>query len=471
VIQTYDVAVIGSGAGGAPLAALLAEAGRSVILIEAGGPVKPEEAQDALKHYYMEQGLTAGLGSSLLPIPVGEAIGGTTVVNSGTCIKPSAELLQSWDKICGGHFEQELSPFVETVWKDLEVSVPPAELLGPSHHLFAEGLKIMGKPAPQILPRNAPGCQGSGVCCFGCPTGAKKSTDQVYVSRATQADTPIFSKTRVHKIGEEKDGVLLTCHNLLGVKKIRCRKLIIAAGSFGTTRLIRRNRLGTQWKKAGHELSIHPASKVVAEFPDAVHGERGIPQGMGLRLPELPSVMFEGIFTPPSVLVPVIAAAGASVSYWLERHDNLASFAFLIRDRGRGSIRWINDIPLIRYSVDTADAVDIAKACKLIAQVYFKVGAVRVLLPFTQTKNEFKNEEDLESFEPHAIRPDQVIGSGFHPLGTAGLGRVVDAHLRLPGTKRIYVCDGSILPGPPGINPQVTIMGFSHWLADQMQRG
>jgi choline dehydrogenase-like flavoprotein len=97
-----------------------------------------------------------------------------------------------------------------------------------------------------------------------------------------------------------------------------------------------------------------------------------------------------------------------------------------------------------------------------------RAGAERVFLPFMAPGNVFENEATLARLDASSVAPRRVLATGFHPLGTAGLGRVVDDELRLIGEPRIRVCDGSVLPGPPGVNPQITIMAMAHRLAAQM---
>jgi len=62
----------------------------------------------------------------------------------------------------------------------------------------------------------------------------------------------------------------------------------------------------------------------------------------------------------------------------------------------------------------------------------------------------------------------RMINSGFHPQGTAAMGRVVDKDLQLIGSERIAVCDASVLPASPGVNPMVGIMALSLRLADRI---
>ena len=89
--EQCDVAIVGSGAGGAAAAARLAEAGLDVLVLEAGPhydresyPTDPIEATTTL---YRDAGLTIAEGLPPVPVPVGRLVGGTTVINSGTCFR------------------------------------------------------------------------------------------------------------------------------------------------------------------------------------------------------------------------------------------------------------------------------------------------------------------------------------------------------------------------------------------------
>ena len=187
--------------------------------------------------------------------------------------------------------------------------------------------------------------KGSGRCCFICPTGSKLGTDLAFLPEAIDKGCVLFGETRALKIREHRDGVWVRVVHRGRKKTLEAKNLIIAAGAFGTTRLNRNNRLGTHWRQAGKHLRIHPASKVFAYYADPVHGERGVPQALGYRAPELERVVFEGIFTPKSTAGPVVSAAGAAQTWWLERYDHLASFGLMVRERGEGRLFYIKDWP------------------------------------------------------------------------------------------------------------------------------
>jgi len=50
------------------------------------------------------------------------------------------------------------------------------------------------------LRRNAPECDGQGVCCFGCPTDAKRSTNVSYVPMALKAGATLFTGLRAERV-------------------------------------------------------------------------------------------------------------------------------------------------------------------------------------------------------------------------------------------------------------------------------
>ena len=45
---------------------------------------------------------------------------------------------------------------------------------------------------------------------------------------------------------------------------------------------------------------------------------------------------------------------------------------------------------------------------------------------------------------------------------------MVDADLRLHGTRGVHVADGAAVPGPLGVNPQITIMALATRLAHHL---
>src|SRR5215213_9200227 len=98
--EEADVVVIGSGAGGAVAAAVLAEAGLDVVVLEAGPYLDRRSYRDdplpAIESLYRANGLTVAEGRPMIPVPIGRAVGGTTVINSGTCFRAPDHVLASW---------------------------------------------------------------------------------------------------------------------------------------------------------------------------------------------------------------------------------------------------------------------------------------------------------------------------------------------------------------------------------------
>ena len=159
--RTYDVVVIGSGAGGAPVAWDLARRGLSVAVVEAGGLLRTASTADALERHYLDQGMVGSVaGGGLSLVLAGRAVGGTTVVNSGTSLRPPQERLAAWDALVGTRFgEGELDPWLEQASRQIGVGESRRDLLDASAAVIERGLIALGRgDGVYVLPRNAPDC-------------------------------------------------------------------------------------------------------------------------------------------------------------------------------------------------------------------------------------------------------------------------------------------------------------------------
>ena len=95
-----DVLIIGSGAGGASTAAILAEAGHDVIILEEGPWVEQGEVApfslEQMDRQYRSGGVTVALGLPSIAYTEGRCAGGGTEVNSGLYRRPPEYTLERW---------------------------------------------------------------------------------------------------------------------------------------------------------------------------------------------------------------------------------------------------------------------------------------------------------------------------------------------------------------------------------------
>jgi len=106
VKRAADVVIIGSGAGGAPLAKELSGEGYSVILVEEGAKFDREKdfnlnPTQSFMRMYRDAGQTLTLGVPFVLLPLGKTLGGTTTINSGTALRMLRPLLKKWHTFHG----------------------------------------------------------------------------------------------------------------------------------------------------------------------------------------------------------------------------------------------------------------------------------------------------------------------------------------------------------------------------------
>jgi choline dehydrogenase-like flavoprotein len=352
------------------------------------------------------------------------------------------------------------------------VKEAPAGTVSRSTALFFEGLEKRGIPGAHRLPRAEKGCEGSGRCCFVCPTGAKQSSDRAFLrplgraggpelalgTELLDAEAPARAGGRARLLLREKDG---------GTRLVRADRLILSCGTLRTPYHAR--RLNPLARRAiGRGLSVHPAAKMFALFDERVEGWKGVPQGGGVVDPEDPKIRYEGVYTPPEMAAITLPLEGLRLRWWLDRYDRVATFGWMIRDESRGRVDYPLGaaLPAIRYDLGDGDVARLRRAMVFAGRTFFAAGAKRIVLPFNRADNVFESPGQLEAFDPGGLTAASLQMMAFHPLGTCAMGRAVDENLRL--TEGVYVCDGSVIPESLGVNPQMTIYAFALRLADHL---
>src|SRR5690606_16335139 len=150
---------------------------------------------DAIAKLYRGLGATTALGNVTIPIPIGRSVGGTTTINSGTCLRTPDAVLARWQKEFGltELTPENLDPIFASVEEVINVTPAESKYVGEIGNVIADGARKIGLSKLHNLPRNAKGCDGQGLCQFGCPTDAKQSTNVSYVPRALDRGAFLFT--------------------------------------------------------------------------------------------------------------------------------------------------------------------------------------------------------------------------------------------------------------------------------------
>ncbi|MCG8392322.1 MAG: FAD-dependent oxidoreductase, partial [Pseudomonadales bacterium] len=299
-----DVVVIGSGAGGAAAAYELACRGLAVVIVEEGEYYDRShfngKLSEVIPKLYRSLGATVATGNAIIPVPVGCNVGGTTTINSGTCMRTPPDVLARWQQQgLSALSEDALAPWFTEVERMLKVQRATSDTVGPIGEIIDQGAAACGFQQRHRLMRNAEGCDGQGLCQFGCPTDAKQSTNVSYIPAALARGAFLFSGFRaeqLHRHGRQVTGLTATGKNADGktvTLTLQSRQVVVAMGTLFTPLFLRQQ--GIRNRHLGQHLTLHPAGVVNARFPHReLANSRTIPQGFGVADWAQDGLMFEG---------------------------------------------------------------------------------------------------------------------------------------------------------------------------------
>ena len=467
-VQTHrcKAVVVGTGAGGAVAGAMLAEAGVDTIIVEWGRGHAASEYGDVvggMSNMYVDSGGTLAYGRPPVIIPLGRAVGGTTLINSATCFRTPPEKVAEW----GGPDYAELEPVFAEVERRINAVVLDEELLGANGRVLKRGGDKLGV-AVKPLTHNVKDCKGRGRCVFGCPENAKQSMDQTFIPSALTAGARLLPSHEVEGVirkGAQIAGLRGTAAD--GPFEVHADIIVLAMGAMFTPAFLLKAGIANQSKRVGKNLNIHPASRVVAEFDETVDAFKGVPQGFYIDHWQDRGIMIEGIFTPPGPLLASLPGAGVEYKKMTAAYRRIAAAGVMISDTSTGTVRrgCFGSPFHAFYQMNKADARSMQFGVARLAELYLAAGAKRVYTGFAPVPV-VESAEDVTRLEGHRVRPTDFELLAFHPLGTCAMGSdprksVVNFDLRSHDIDNLHIMDASVIPHSLGVNPQVTIMALA----------
>ena len=505
--EIVDAVVIGTGAGGGPLLMRLAQAGLSVVALEAGRRWNPaqdfatdERAQEKL--FWKDERLSAGAD----PIPFGKnnsgiGVGGSTLHWTAYAPRAQPDDFRLFTEFGVGRDwpvgYDELEPYYSEVERTLGVSGPNPYPWGPPRdvgyplaplalnggaELMARGAQALGlktSPAPNAALSQTyyqagvgyrPACSNRGFCQAGCSTGAKGSVDTTFIPLALQAGAELREQSFATGFERDGDGAIsaVLYRNALGDQRQRCRHVFLCAGAVETPRLLLLNDLANSSDQVGRNFMAHPGLQIWGVFDELIKPTRGIPGGLISEDMHRPhDADFAGGYLVQSLGVMPVTYVGQiarSEKVWGKALvDHMAQFNHVAGINILGEC-----LPHPDNRLTLSEEVD-------------GRGLPKPLIHFSNGENEQRMNAHADRlmtalWTAAGARDLKRVPRNAHTLGTCRMGTtgddaVVDAEGRSFDIANLYICDNSIYPSALSVNPALTQMALSLRIADRFLLG
>ncbi|WP_405647515.1 GMC family oxidoreductase N-terminal domain-containing protein [Streptomyces sp. NBC_00019] len=295
----YDVIVVGSGFGGSVTALRLTEKGYRVGVLEAGRRFTPgtlpKNSWDIKNYLWAPRLGMYGLQRIHLlgnvMVLAGAGVGGGSLNYANTLYVPPKPFFEDpqWRDITD--WEEELKPYYDQAQRMLGVRLNPTMTpsdvhlkaaaqrmgVGDTFHMapvgvfFGDGQDADGtgkaKPGERVADPYFGGagpdrkaCTECGECMTGCRHGAKNTLNENYLYLAEKAGAVVFPMTTVVSVTDDSQGgyaiaTLPTDQKRKGKgRTFKARRVVLAAGTYGTQTLLHRMKAGGQLPHLSEKL-------------------------------------------------------------------------------------------------------------------------------------------------------------------------------------------------------------------------
>ena len=462
-----DVLIIGSGAGGATTATVLAEAGLDVLVVEEGewveqGSVVPFSLEQ-MDRQYRAGGVTVALGLPSIAYTEGRCAGGGTEVNSGLYWRPPGDVLQRWrEQFKIADFDpDELLSIAGEVEHDISVGTVPGAYTEPSE-VLRRGADALGWRNGEI-PRWMTYPTAKKGAAAGAATGERQSMTRTYLPRAMRAGARLATGCRVDRLinsgGRATSAETTLADGTRG--SITFRHVFVCGGAIQSPALLLRSGLRGQ---IGRTLAVHPTVKLAARFPDALNVPDDVPVHQVKEF--APFLSFGGSASNPGLVALSLLDQWSTFKQAVTQWQHISVYYAAITSEGRGRVRVFPRMkdPVVTYGLTVRDRELLRSGLGRLALLMLEAGAVEVYPSFKGAPS-VKNRKDLATMQ-RAFAATKASVMTVHLCSTVPMGELegatgANSFGLVHGAKNIYVNDASLLPTAPGVNPQASVMAFA----------
>lgn len=490
--------VVGSGAGGAVTAAILAEAGVDVVLLEEGGNHGARDfnqRQDEMYRKLYRGGGTQLTEDGMINVLQGSTLGGSTVINMSDVVPTPPEVYGHWNRILGitEINENALASSQARVLASLETNRIGEDLVNENNRLLLDAAAARGYSAG-TFDHNRVNCRQSGYCLIGCSYDAKKGCHLTYIPRADSAGARIHTDVRIHKleifysgkirvIGKVVDRVTRTARFPF---EIECERVVLAAGAVHTPAIIYKSRLMSGLEQLGRNVSLQPQMVVLAGFDSSrsIIPWRGIPQSVYVDEFDdndvehgLGGFRMEGVYGSVAHVASDLAGFGQAHKRLMLEVERVAGALVLVPDQPSGHMTWefskkYGFMPKVRYELGEEWKERMRSGLRKTAELYFEAGARWVAFSCSDFPI-LTGPDDLDRIDDFPFTPGATNLISAHVQGTCRMGldartSVVDQDHRLHTVKNIYVVDASVMPTSSSTHTMVPVMTMADRAAHRM---
>lgn len=491
-----DFCVVGSGAGGSMAAAVLAQAGARVVVVEEGGHYtrKDFNMQEAWAYpaLYQEKGnrATEDLAITVLQ---GRAVGGGTTVNWTSSFRTPDRTFALWASRHGvvGLDSATLAPHFAAVEERLSIREGNPDDVNANNRKLLEGARKLGWQ-PELIRRSVKGCARLGYCGMGCPIDAKQSAAITYLPDALAAGAVVFTNARAKLVESDRGratGVVCEVKDAPGAAPMAAapaarrfvvyarRGVVLAGGAINTPALLQRSKIGSR-SVVGRRTFLHPTVPLLALYDEPIEGFYGAPQSVachhfadrGDRVgyfletaplhPMLSAVAFPGFGEGQQRMMARLAHAQATIALLIDGHHD---------DEGGRVTADIDGRIRLSYPLAPVLREAAADAIKNMARLQLAAGA-REVMTLHEDAVVIRSEADLAKLDGVVFGPNRHALFSAHQMGGCRMGEdpkraVVNSRGRHHEIQNLWVVDGSIFPTALGVNPQLSIYAHARLFA------
>ncbi len=461
---SFDICVIGSGAGGG-ISALELSSKFYVGVVEKGKLIMPyeftEREEEMIPKLY---NIAFEENFSIFAI-YGKCVGGSTLHNTALFSKLPEKIFDFWTENGFTIKKDYFYRIQDKIFNLCSASKIQESQINTNGELVKIGMERKG--INYYIPHHArKDCLGVGFCELGCHWNRKFSTLLYFFPEFQRRGGKIISEANALYLHSEKSRNSQKVDYLVISKngktiKIKAKAFVLSAGALNSPIILKKS-FGI--KTSG--ICLHPSTCIMGIFDRDIAGWLGIPISLISEefLEPHKGFILMPYFLHPGTFAVATGGIGSQHREIMLKYKNIAMLSVLIHDRSSGYVKE-GKLTSFRYDFTKDTIDDFKKGVSIGSEILLSAGAKEIILPHIRKVVKAKSSKDVDDYLKE-IDISDIPFLSVHPQATISWGKYLDEMGRIRGFENLWIADASSFPASCGVPPQVTVMSISYYISE-----